>query len=585
MRARPRRRLVAVFSVVGLTCAAMVATMSPSPAGALPVTFGATPLAGDMVDGEGLAVLQVGSTVFVGGNFTTVRNQAGATVAPRANLAAFDIATGHVVAGFRADTNGPVRALATDGSRLFVGGSFTTLNGITRNRVAAVSTATGAVDLGFRAETNSNVYGLARYQDRLVIGGSFSAVAGQPRSRFAVVSSVTGAVQPIVATFNATVATVGATSNGSRLFVGGAFTTTNGVAQRWAAVLDGSTGALAPVQLQHVTGGLSAISVAPDDATLVTSMTGAGNSGNRFDIATGRRQWFQTCDGDGQAIDEYAGTVYSGFHEGCAGDLTIRLTANDSMTGIRDMSFRPAFDRFWGMRSIDAGPAALAVAGDFTSISGVPAQGFAIFPTTGTPLPTTTTSTSTSTTSVPTTTIAPATTTTAPPSTNAGFPFALHDVWSYNDGTTTPASSWTTVGYADGSWPKGAGQLGYGDGDEATVLGFGPDPKNKVVTSYFRKRFSLAAIPGGLKLQLVADDGAVVYLNGLEVLRDNMPAGAVAPNTFAAANRGGANESNPRTFTIPSTALRLGDNVVAVEVHQDAVNTSDMSFDLAIGPA
>ena len=380
MRTRPRR-LAALLAVAATTAAFLVLT--PGAANALPVTYLSRPLASDRVDGEGLAILQVGSVVYLGGTFTTVRDQTGATVAPRANLAAFDLATGRLLTGFRADTNGPVRALATDGTRLFVGGSFTSVNGVTRNRVAAVNGATGAVDPGFRAESTSNVYGLAQYQNRLAIVGSFSTLGGQPRSRLAVVSSLNGAVQPIAPFFDGTVVSVAATPDGSRLIVGGAFSTVNGIAQPWAAVLDGVTGALAPVQLNHVNGPLSATSVAPDGASLVTSMTGAGNSGNRYDLTTGRRLWYQKCDGDGQAIDQYGGTVYTGFHEGCNGDLTIRLTANDSITGQRDMSFVPAFDKFWGLRSIDADPAALAVAGDFTSISGVAVQGFAVFPSNG----------------------------------------------------------------------------------------------------------------------------------------------------------------------------------------------------------
>ena len=561
-------------------------------AAALPVTFAALPLPGDQLDGEGLAVVQLGGIAYVGGLFTTVRDQAGAPVATRANLAAFDLTTGRLVSTFRADTNGPVRALATDGVRIYAGGSFTTVNGAARSRLAALDPITGAVDPAFHPSANSNVYGIATYQDRLVVGGSFSTIAGAPRSRFAVVATADGAVLPIAPSFDATLAAVGVTSDGSRFVVGGAFTTVNGIAQHWGALLD-ATGALTSAQLDHLNGPLSAIRVAAGNDTFVASMTGGGNSGNRYRLADGRRQWAQYCDGDGQAIEEYSGTVYSGFHEGCGGDTTIRLTANDSATGLRDPAFRPAFDRFWGSRSFAAGPLAFAVAGDFTSISGVRVQGIAIFPSTGAPPPPTTTSTSTTppTTVPPTTTtttiVSPptTTTTTAPAPPTSGFPIALRTAWRYRDAAGTPPAGWNTTTFDDAGWASGPGQLGYGDGDEATVLSYGPNATSKTITSYFRRVFTLGALPTGLRLQLVADDGAVVYVNGVEVVRDNMPAGLIGPTTLAASNRSGVNESNPRAFTIPASALRVGANVIAVEVHQDAGNTSDLSFDLAVSTA
>ena len=146
----------------------------------LPVTYSQTPLAGDQVNGVGLAVLQVGNTVYVGGTFANVLDQTGTVIAQRANLAAFDLGTGRLVSAFRADTDGAVRALATDGTRLFVGGSYLSIGGVARSRLAAVDLATGAVDTGFRAQVNSHVYALARYAGNLVVGGSFSTIGGAP---------------------------------------------------------------------------------------------------------------------------------------------------------------------------------------------------------------------------------------------------------------------------------------------------------------------------------------------------------------------------------------------------------------------
>jgi hypothetical protein len=81
---------------------------------------------------------------------------------------------------------------------------------------------------------------------------------------------------------------------------------------------------------------------------------------------------------------------------------------------------------------------------------------------------------------------------------------------------------------------SGAAQLGYGDGDEATRSNGGPST-NRYVTTYFRKSFSITNTSAfaGYSLQVKRDDGAVVYVNGTEVWRSNLPTGTIAYNTYA----------------------------------------------------
>ena len=100
-------------------------------------------------------------------------------------------------------------------------------------------------------------------------------------------------------------------------------------------------------------------------------------------------------------------------------------------------------------------------------------------------------------------------------------------------------------GFNDAAWATGRAQLGYGDGDEATVVGYGANSSAKHVTTYFRRTFSVAnpAAFGSLNLRMLRDDGAVVYLNGSEVFRTNMPTGAISHTTPASAAIAGADES------------------------------------------
>ena len=163
------------------------------------------------------------------------------------------------------------------------------------------------------------------------------------------------------------------------------------------------------------------------------------------------------------------------------------------------------------------------------------------------------------------------------------FPVSLNSLWRYEDSGTDLGTSWTELSYDDSAWDFGQGELGYGDGDENTVLDFGGDPDNKIITYYFRKTFTVAdpSVFDGLTLNLRRDDGAVVYLNGTELARSNMPSGAIDYLTLASTPIAGGDESALNTFELDNT-LQAGENVLAVEIHQIGGNSSDISFDLSL---
>ncbi len=110
-------------------------------------------------------------------------------------------------------------------------------------------------------------------------------------------------------------------------------------------------------------------------------------------------------------------------------------------------------------------------------------------------------------------------------------------------------------------------------------------PSNKYITTYFRKQFhvtNVTALSDTLQLNLLRDDGAVVYINGTEVVRDNMPAGAFNYMTFAPTIIDGAAESVYYPFHIPKSVLVNGTNTIAVEIHQRDGTSSDLGFDLSL---
>ena len=156
--------------------------------------------------------------------------------------------------------------------------------------------------------------------------------------------------------------------------------------------------------------------------------------------------------------------------------------------------------------------------------------------------------------------------------------------WKYHDGGVSQGSTWRAAAFDDSSWLAGRGQLGYGDGDEITTVSFGADPNLKHPTTYFRTGFTVAdpAQVIQLDLSLLRDDGAVVYLNGTEIWRSNMPAGSITYTTLASSPQGGAEETTWLGLSISPALLIAGNNVIAAEVHQDNRGSSDLSFDFVL---
>lgn len=160
--------------------------------------------------------------------------------------------------------------------------------------------------------------------------------------------------------------------------------------------------------------------------------------------------------------------------------------------------------------------------------------------------------------------------------------------WRYLDNGSDQGSAWRATGFADGSWPQGAAELGYGDGGEATIVNCGPSAPtcnaSNFTTTYFRRSFNVsnaASIPQ-LELQLLRDDGAVVYLNGVEVARTNMPTGTVTFATLASSAISGAGETAFTAFPIAASAVANGANALAVEIHQSGAISSDISFNASL---
>jgi hypothetical protein len=154
-------------------------------------------------------------------------------------------------------------------------------------------------------------------------------------------------------------------------------------------------------------------------------------------------------------------------------------------------------------------------------------------------------------------------------------------IWNYLDNGSNQGATWRLLNFDDTGWQNGPAELGFGDGDEATVINGGPSDA-RFATTYFRRRF-VAGNPDAfaeLQINLRRDDGAIVYLNNHDVFRSNMPTGQVSYATYT----GKVTTSETAFFSTNASPayLETGTNIIAVELHQADKTSSDLSFELEL---
>ena len=163
-------------------------------------------------------------------------------------------------------------------------------------------------------------------------------------------------------------------------------------------------------------------------------------------------------------------------------------------------------------------------------------------------------------------------------------PITRGSSWKYNATGINPDSSWHNAAYNDSLWLTGNALFGYGSiSAEAivTTISYGSNSSNKYPSYYFRKTFDyiVTGTETNFEVNALIDDGAVFYINGVEVKRLNMPSGIITYNTLASSD---GNESSYQQFFIPASAIQNGSNIIAVEVHQSSLSSSDIGFNMEI---
>ncbi len=220
---------------------------------------------------------------------------------------------------YTCDTVYEIRASA-DKSTIYVGGDFTTVDGAARGNVAAFSTSSSNALLPWRATgITGRVRALAVSADTVYLGGSFTAAGGQPRGRLAALDSATGALRPWAPKVDKQVITMELSADDSRVLLGGQFDTVNGEAiHGLAAVASGGTGESVRWDSRAIPPTSYVTDLSVKDGTVFASANGEG--GGVFDgrlaadVATGEIKWQDVCLGATWAIESVGDLVYSGSH-------------------------------------------------------------------------------------------------------------------------------------------------------------------------------------------------------------------------------------------------------------------------------
>ena len=155
--------------------------------------------------------------------------------------------------------------------------------------------------------------------------------------------------------------------------------------------------------------------------------------------------------------------------------------------------------------------------------------------------------------------------------------------WRYDASPWPP--DWNSPTFDDSAWATGNAPLGFGSTSIATNIDVPAPTSNRPISAQFRRSFQITdkSALQSVSITTRADDGLVVYVNGVEVGRANMPTGTLTQNSWATlAPRTSTAVANPVTFNVPLSLLVSGTNVVAVSTHLDYRATPDMSFDMSM---
>jgi hypothetical protein len=377
------RRLSLLALFLALTTALALTMTMARPAAAI-VSASPDPMC--QTNGRVNAVAYLGGTLYLGGSFTTVNGTA------RNRLAACD--TSGNLLGWNPNANGVVRALKVSpaGTRVYVGGDFSAVGGAARSRVAALSSSSGAA-FGWSPYVNDSVKAVTTSTtgSTVYVGGDFDSAEGAGRSRLAAFNATSGSLssgfKPAIsngAGHFATVLSMAVSPNNQTLYFSGDFALVNGHSRRNAGAV--STGiatlrAWSPASTGDVAGELI---VSASGNTVFVGGRATGGYVQAYGPNTGGTPvWNVQTNGDVEALAVSSSILYVGGHFTTVGASHRDHLAAVRATGGTLQSWAPAANGVFGAFGAAITSGRVAFGGEFTTIGGAAHQGVAQF--SGTP--------------------------------------------------------------------------------------------------------------------------------------------------------------------------------------------------------
>lgn len=332
--------LAVIISALSVPTAAVAETETAAAAVA-PATYAADALPTVQVNGVVYAQEAVGNVVYVGGDFSSARPAgapAGTNETPRANLLAYNLTTGALIASWNPGANGTVLDIkkSADGSRIYVAGMFSQTGGAWRYRIAAYDTASGALVTSWAPEANGRIDAVAVTESAIYMAGEFTTINGTQRTKVASVSISTGAVTGFAANVQGGYGAKGivVSPDRTKVVVAGSFMSVNGSSDpgRGITALDANTGALMPWAMNSVlrnAGTVAAMySLSSDEDSVYGTGFDYGGTGQdgfegtfRANWSDGALVWMEDCHGDTYDVAATVGVTYAVGHPHYCGNI------------------------------------------------------------------------------------------------------------------------------------------------------------------------------------------------------------------------------------------------------------------------